>query len=74
MPKKNMNCVQFMDNDKRPEACIGCRACMKMCPQKIEIPLVLENLSKKLTEVPKWADLCYERNELAKRNENKSNY
>ena len=63
--------VEFMEKDKRPEACIGCGACMKMCPQKIEIPIILDRLSEKLTEVPKWADICRERDELAKKNVDK---
>lgn len=60
--------LEFADPEKRPEACIACGACAKMCPQKIEIPQVLKELSKKLDSVPKWRDICKERNELAKRN------
>lgn len=60
--------IEFMDKNKRPEACIECGKCMKMCPQNIEIPLVLKKLSETLTKVPKWADICKEREKLAKRN------
>ncbi len=60
--------IEFMDEDKRPESCIKCGACMKLCPQKIEIPNIIEKLVVKLEEVPKWKDICRERNELANKN------
>ena len=43
--------VEAFDESKRPSACIGCGACAKVCPQKIDIPGTLaaftESLSKK---------------------------
>ncbi len=47
--------------EKRPESCIGCGACMEICPQKIEIPVVLRDFVERMKEVPKWADVCKER-------------
>ncbi len=53
--------------DKQPAACIGCGACAQMCPQKIDIPGVMAELNEKLKTIPKWADICREREEAAKR-------
>ena len=36
-----------------------------MCPQGIDIPVVLERLAETLDKMPKWADLCRERAEAA---------
>ena len=32
--------------DKRPSACVACRSCERVCPQKIEISDVMQKLSK----------------------------
>lgn len=53
--------------DKQPSACIGCGACAKICPQRIEIPQVMQDLVKELEKLPKWADLCREREAAAER-------
>ncbi len=34
--------------DKRPEACIGCRSCEEVCPQQIKISEALADFSEKL--------------------------
>ena len=59
--------IEFMPEDKRPTACIGCGACIKMCPQKIDIPKTMIELSKALTEIPSWREICRERAEAAKK-------
>ncbi len=53
--------------EKRPEACLACGACAAMCPQRIAIPEVMSALSNKLAEIPRWADICREREEAARR-------
>ncbi len=53
--------------EKQPANCIGCGQCAKMCPQLIEIPQVMAALAKKLESVPKWAEICREREENAKK-------
>lgn len=40
--------VQAFPDDKKPNACIACRACEEVCPQSIKISEVLEDFSKKL--------------------------
>ena len=45
--------IEALPEDKRPAACIGCGACEAICPQGIQIP--------------KWTDLCRQREEEAAR-------
>lgn len=59
-----------MQMDAVPEGqhaqdCIQCESCVQMCPQGIDIPTVLEDLAATLDKMPKWADLCREREEAA---------
>ena len=53
--------------DKLPSACIGCGACASVCPQKIDIPAALEELTDLLAKTPKWADICRQREEAARK-------
>lgn len=48
---------------QRAQDCIQCESCVQMCPQGIDIPTVLEDLAATLDKMPKWADLCREREE-----------
>lgn len=50
---------------KRASDCIDCRACSRLCPQAIKIPTVLSELAGALEKMPKWADLCREREKAA---------
>jgi len=50
---------------QRAQDCIQCESCVQMCPQGIDIPTVLEDLAATLDKIPKWADLCREREEAA---------
>ena len=40
--------INSLSEDKRPYACIGCRACEAVCPQCIKISEVMTDFSKKL--------------------------
>ena len=40
--------VNDMHKEKRPSACLGCRACERMCPQNIKIATVLADFDEKL--------------------------
>ncbi|MGN0988688.1 MAG: aldo/keto reductase [Eubacteriales bacterium] len=62
--------IDSMPEDKRPEACIGCGACAQICPQSIDIPSALRNLTQTLEKMPSWADVCKEREEAAKKLKN----
>lgn len=53
--------------EKQPAACIGCGKCARICPQHIDIPDVMTKFADLLAKTPKWADICREREEAAKR-------
>lgn len=51
---------------QRARDCIDCRACKRLCPQDIDIPTVLSQLAGALEAMPKWEDLCRQREEAAR--------
>ena len=53
--------LEGLPADKQPSACIGCGACVQMCPQKIDIPGVMAELNETLSKIPKWGDICKQR-------------
>lgn len=61
--------MQFdaLAQDKRPAACVKCGACAAVCPQKIDIPAALEGLADILAKTPRWADVCRQREEAARK-------
>ncbi len=59
--------LEGLPADKQPSACIGCGACAQMCPQKIDIPGVMTELNETLSKIPKWLDICKQREEAAKK-------
>ena len=59
--------IEALPEDKWPSACIGCGACAAICPQSIHIPELLREFTAALEKVPKWADLCRQREEEAAR-------
>ena len=59
--------LEGLPADKQPSACIGCGACAQMCPQKIDIPGVMAELNETLSKIPKWVDICKQREEAAKK-------
>ena len=59
--------IEFLPEDKKPTACILCGACTSICPQSIDIPSALRELSETVAKMPKWADISREREEAAER-------
>jgi len=59
--------LEFTPDEQQPSACIGCGACAAACPQGIDIPAMLADLTQRLTQIPKWKDICREREEAARR-------
>ena len=53
--------------DKQPSACIGCGACAAICPQRIDIPAAMKDLAEKLAGIPKWTDICRQREKAARK-------
>ncbi len=60
--------LDAMEPDKLPSACIQCGRCVKVCPQGIKIPEIMRELDASVAKIPKWADICKQREEEAKRN------
>lgn len=54
---------------QRAADCIACGACELICPQQIEIPSIMTKLAAQLEKMPKWADLCKQREEAALRSQ-----
>lgn len=53
--------IEFLPDEKKPTACIACGKCTQICPQNIDIPQAMKDLSAKLETIPKWADICRQR-------------
>lgn len=58
--------IEFMPEDKKPTACIGCGQCTQMCPQNIDVPGALKDFAEKLSKLPSWAEICRQREAAAK--------
>lgn len=53
--------LQAAPEEQRPSVCIGCGACTHVCPQNIDIPAVMKELTERMETIPKWADICAQR-------------
>jgi len=60
--------LQAAPEDKRPSACISCGQCTQVCPQGIDIPAVMAELTERMNNIPRWADICAEREAMQKQN------
>lgn len=58
--------VEALPEDKRPAACIACGKCVKICPQNINIPSAMQELTTGLSKLPSWAEICRQRDEAQK--------
>ena len=59
--------IEFLPEDKKPDACVKCGKCAQVCPQGISIPELLEELSEIMKKAPSWVKISKEREEAAKR-------
>ena len=57
-----------IEKDKRAEACIACGQCREICPQKINVPVELEKLAKKIAGQTTWEEICRQREAVAAAN------
>lgn len=64
--------LEGLPADKQASACIKCGKCTKSCPQGIPIPQILEELTKELAKLPRWADICRQREEASQKEEHES--
>ena len=62
--------LDALPEDKRPSACVGCGACAAICPQKIDIPAAMKELTQRISAMPSWAEQCRQREEAARRLQN----
>ena len=53
--------------DERPSACIGCGKCARICPQSIDIPGAMKGLAEAVAKLPRWTEICRQREEAAKK-------
>ncbi len=60
--------IQALPENKLPNACLSCGKCNKVCPQNIDIPSVMKELSQRLETIPKWVDICRQREEEQRKN------
>ena len=60
--------VESMPEGRRPQDCIGCGKCARICPQKIDVPGALRDFAAQLAEQPSWAEICRQRDEAQRRN------
>ena len=49
------------------EKCIACGQCAKVCPQNIDIPAAMKDLTERLKKMPNWAAECLKREKMAQR-------
>lgn len=60
--------IEFLPDDKKPDACISCGKCTEICPQKINVPETLSKLTELLSTVPSWRKICVERDREQREN------
>ena len=53
--------LESLPKDKRPEACLKCGKCSRICPQGIDIPAVLAETVQLQASLPSWQSVCEER-------------
>lgn len=65
--------LEVTEEGRRPGDCISCGACVKKCPQKINIPEIMKELNDRWSKMVTWEQICKDREEKAKklRNEEK---
>ena len=59
--------IEGLDDGKKPSDCIGCGKCAKVCPQNIDIPAAMKDLTERLKKMPNWAEECLKREKMAQR-------
>lgn len=53
--------MDAVEKSRQPSACVKCGKCKRVCPQNIDIPQALEELSDMLSKLSSWADICKQR-------------
>ena len=50
-----------------PENCISCGQCSSICPQRIDVPAVMQKMPEVFATVPSWVELCKQREAAAQK-------
>ena len=53
--------VEALPESQQPSACLGCGACTAICPQKIDIPGCMQELTERIAKIPSWAEISRQR-------------
>ena len=53
--------AEQLPESKKPDVCVGCGKCSRICPQNIDIPGAMQDFCDLLEKVPNWEDICRER-------------
>ena len=53
--------VEALPESQQPSACLGCGACAAICPQKIDIPGCMQELTERIAKIPSWAEISRQR-------------
>lgn len=59
--------LDSLGEDKQAKNCIGCGQCSQICPQGIDVPKYMSEMAEVFDKLPKWADICKQREEAAKK-------
>ena len=59
--------IESLPDELQPKSCLDCGACKEICPQGIDVPSAMKELTERYEATPKWADICRQRNEEARR-------
>lgn len=57
--------MDAIDKAHWPNMCVNCGNCRQICPQNIDIPSVLSDFDAILAKIPRWVDICRQREEAA---------
>ena len=53
--------VEALPAEQQPQSCLACGACAAICPQKIDIPACMQELSERIAKIPSWAEISRQR-------------
>ena len=56
--------IEFLPEDKKPSACIGCGQCSAVCPQRIDIPEAMRDLVREYSKLTTWTELSEQREKI----------
>ena len=53
--------VEALPESRQPQSCLGCGACTAVCPQKIDIPGCMQELTERIAKIPSWIEISRQR-------------